>query len=74
MAVHICQFYSPNLTHPPFPTCTHMSILYIPFLQVPDAAHGGTKPLRSYTGPRYTGGVSDHCPVWLNIPVNNVSL
>ena len=51
-----------------------MSILYIPFLQVPDATHGGTKPLRTYIGPRYTGGVSDHCPVWLNIPVNNVSL
>lgn len=51
-----------------------MSILYIPFLQVPDATHGGTKPLRTYSGPRYTGGVSDHCPVWLNIPVNNVSL
>ena len=51
-----------------------MSILYIPFLKVPDATHGGTKPLRTYTGPRYTGGVSDHCPVWLNIPVNNVSL
>jgi endonuclease/exonuclease/phosphatase family metal-dependent hydrolase len=46
-----------------------MSILYIPFLQVPDAAHGGTKPLRTYTGPRYTGGVSDHCPVWLTVPL-----
>lgn len=47
----------------------HMSILYIPFLQVPDATHGGTKPLRTYTGPRYTGGVSDHCPVWLTVPL-----
>jgi len=45
-----------------------MEILYIPFLQVPDAAHGGTKPLRTYSGPRYLGGVSDHCPIWLTIP------
>lgn len=48
---------------------TRMSILYIPFLQVPDATHGGTKPLRTYTGPRYQGGVSDHCPVWLTVPL-----
>ena len=46
-----------------------MSILYIPFLQVPDATHGGTKPLRTYSGPRYQGGVSDHCPVWLTVPL-----
>ena len=45
-----------------------MKILYIPFLQVPDAAHGGTKPLRTYSGPRYQAGVSDHCPVWLALP------
>jgi exonuclease III len=45
-----------------------MKILYIPFLQVPDTAHGGTKPLRTYSGPRYLGGVSDHCPVWLSLP------
>ena len=65
----IDQFY---VSPPLLPA--RMSILYIPFLQVPDAAHGGTKPLRTYSGPRYQGGVSDHCPVWLNIPVKNVSL
>ena len=48
-----------------------MKILYIPFLQAPDAAHGGTKPLRTYSGPRYQAGVSDHCPVWLDIIENN---
>ena len=59
----IDQFYiSPALSS------ARMSILYIPFLQVPDATHGGTKPLRTYTGPRYTAGVSDHCPVWLEAP------
>lgn len=42
-----------------------MDILYIPFLQTPDKSATGTKPLRTYSGPRYLGGVSDHCPIWL---------
>ena len=42
-------------------------VLLIPFLQTPDKAHAGTKPLRTYSGPRYLGGVSDHCPIWLEI-------
>ena len=42
-----------------------MRIVHIPFLEELDAAHGGTKPLRTYTGPRYRAGVSDHCPVWV---------
>ena len=44
-----------------------MEILRIPFLQTPDGAHAGTKPLRTYSGPRYLGGVSDHCPIWLTL-------
>ena len=40
-----------------------MSILHPPFLTVPDKAHGGTKPLRTYSGPKYLGGVSDHRPI-----------
>lgn len=44
-----------------------MEIMYIPFLQTRDKAATGTKPLRTYSGPRYLGGVSDHCPVWLQI-------
>lgn len=44
-----------------------MRILYIPFLQVRDKSGAGTKPLRTYSGPRYVGGVSDHCPVWLSV-------
>lgn len=43
-----------------------MEILYIPFLQTPDKSATGTKPLRTYSGPRYLGGVSDHCPIWLH--------
>ena len=42
-----------------------MKILRIPFLMTKDGSHAGTKPLRTYSGPRYLGGVSDHCPIWL---------
>lgn len=44
-----------------------MRILEIPFLTVRDKTHSGEKPLRTYTGPRYTGGVSDHRPIFLRI-------
>ena len=39
----------------------------IPFLTVRDGAYAGQKPLRTYSGPRYLGGVSDHCPVLLSL-------
>lgn len=45
-----------------------MEILQVPFLQTPDTGHAGTKPLRTYSGPRYLGGASDHCPIWLSHP------
>ena len=45
-----------------------MHIREIPFLMVPDKAYAGNKPLRTYSGPRYLGGVSDHCPVTCKIP------
>ena len=44
-----------------------MRILQIPFLMTRDGAHTGTKPLRTYSGPRYNGGVSDHCPIQISI-------
>lgn len=44
-----------------------MEILHIPFLLTADKSYGGYKPLRTYAGPRYLGGVSDHCPVWLTL-------
>ena len=34
-----------------------------PALLEPDAAFGGRKPRRTFVGPRYKGGVSDHLPV-----------
>lgn len=47
--------------------CSAMHILKIPFLTVLDNALSGEKPLRTYVGPRYVGGVSDHCPIVLEI-------
>ena len=44
-----------------------MRILRIPFLLARDTVHSGEKPLRTYTGPRHTGGVSDHLPVLLEL-------
>ena len=44
-----------------------MRILRVPFLLTRDTAHSGEKPLRTYTGPRHTGGVSDHLPVLLEV-------
>lgn len=35
-----------------------------PFLLVPDKKFGGVQPFRTYVGPRYKGGISDHLPVW----------
>ena len=42
-----------------------MSVERIPFLMVKDTRHPGMKPFRTYSGPRYIGGVSDHCPILL---------
>ena len=44
-----------------------MHILRIPFLLTRDNVHSGEKPLRTYTGPRHTGGVSDHLPVMVEV-------
>lgn len=46
---------------------SEMKILYLPFLMTKDKAHAGIKPLRTYSGPRFIGGVSDHCPILLEI-------
>lgn len=42
-------------------------ILQIPFLMTRERKHPGEKPLRTYSGPRYLGGVSDHCPIVLKL-------
>ena len=44
-----------------------MDILEVPFLMTYEKKYPGMKPLRTYSGPRYLGGVSDHCPIVLCI-------
>ena len=44
-----------------------MEIVEIPFLMTYEKKYPGLKPLRTYSGPRYSGGVSDHCPIVLTI-------
>ena len=53
------------MVSPDLDSRTVTDIVEIPFLMVRDSAHPGMKPLRTYSGPRYLGGVSDHCPVIL---------
>ena len=55
-------FVSPQLA----PGAT-FQVCHIPFLTTRDGAYAGQKPLRTYSGPRYLGGVSDHCPVLLRL-------
>lgn len=33
----------------------------------PDKSYGGVKPRRTYSGPRYLGGVSDHLPIVVTV-------
>lgn len=46
---------------------TQMDIIKIPFLMTYDRSYPGEKPLRTFSGPKYIGGVSDHCPIILKI-------
>ena len=46
---------------------TQMQIIKIPFLMTYDKSFPGEKPLRTYSGPKYLGGVSDHCPIILRL-------
>lgn len=52
---------------PPLSGLTECSVLSVPFLTERDAAHSGERPLRTYSGPRYLGGVSDHCPIIVSV-------
>lgn len=53
------------LVSPSIQECTAMEVCRVPFLMTWERKHPGEKPLRTYSGPRYIGGVSDHCPVIL---------
>jgi endonuclease/exonuclease/phosphatase family metal-dependent hydrolase len=43
--------------------CTDCHINDAPFLMEEDKKYGGMKPRRTYLGPRYLGGFSDHLPL-----------
>ena len=46
---------------------SEMNIVQVPFLMTYEKKYPGMKPLRTYSGPRYVGGVSDHCLIVLCI-------
>ena len=47
-----------------------MEIVKPPFLIEWDNVHAGEKPFRTWQGPRYKGGVSDHLPILLRLNLN----
>ncbi|MBO4216206.1 MAG: endonuclease [Bacteroidaceae bacterium] len=51
------------LTHTTTLSHQQTRILTLPFLLERDATNGGDKPHRTYQGPAYQGGISDHLPV-----------
>lgn len=42
-------------------------IFHPDFLLIDDETHRGKKPFRTYLGPRYLGGFSDHLPVYIDL-------
>ena len=55
------------LISPDLDAVTEMEICRMPFQTVRDSAHPGDKPFRTYSGPRYIGGISDHYPIVLKM-------
>ena len=51
------------LTHTTTLSHQQTRILTLPFLTEPDPTNGGIKPHRTYAGPSYHGGISDHLPI-----------
>ena len=45
------------------------AIVTFPFLLERDQKYGGYKPYRTYIGPRYNGGFSDHLPIRLDFHI-----
>lgn len=59
-------------TSPDLAGRSEMHIERVPFLMMRERKHPGEKPFRTYSGPRYIGGVSDHCPIILWILESNL--
>ena len=49
----------------------HLQIFAPRFLLEEDRTYYGYKPFRTYAGPRYIGGYSDHLPLYLDLYVKN---
>ncbi len=49
---------------------SNLKIIDLPFLVEEDRSYYGVKPYRTYIGPRYNGGTSDHLPTLLIISEN----
>jgi len=47
--------------------CRQAAIFAAPFLLEDDQTYLGTRPYRTFSGPRYLGGFSDHLPVYLDL-------
>ena len=45
----------------------YVKVVRLPFLLEPDPTYMGQKPRRTYLGPAYKGGISDHLPISLKI-------
>ncbi|MDP3452855.1 MAG: hypothetical protein Q8R90_07860 [Bacteroidales bacterium] len=66
-------FVSDNLQDKNEPISTdneHFTIYYANYLMERDRFYTGNKPKRTYIGPRYNGGLSDHLPIILRINRN----
>jgi hypothetical protein len=50
-----------------YTTTEKISVFSKDFLLIDDTSYGGTKPNRTYLGPRYMGGYSDHLPVLIDL-------
>ncbi len=53
--------------HHAFQAEPRLKVFEAPFLMEEDKAYFGLKPFRTYLGPRYHGGYSDHLPVYLDL-------
>ena len=61
------QWLDHILVSPSVETTGKARVVDLPWLMEENKTYGGTMPLRTYRGPVYHGGISDHLPVVLDI-------
>ncbi len=59
-----------NRKEPIFIEPKEITIFHAPFLLEPDERYGGEQPKRTFIGPKYHGGISDHLPVLMTLKTN----